>query len=714
MPVAIEPVELPPATVSPELPLPGTTPEWERIEGTPVPLGVSWLEAEQQYNFALYSKHAHRVQLRLYREQELTTPHLTFDFCHLQNKSGPIWHCRLSREQVGDAKYYAYRVDGPAPEVGFAWHHFDSQKLLLDPYARGVYFPPTFDRDAARGSGSNEGHAPLGVIRACHPLPRTTPHRRVRHGSDLVIYELHVRGFTRHPSSGVDPAHRGKYAGVSDKIPYLQQLGVTAVELMPVFQFDHTPDDYWGYMPLNFFTPHDAYSQRPGTCEQLQEFRDMVDALHAAGIEVFLDVVYNHTCEADALGPTYSFRGLDNSTYYLIAPSPTPHYANFSGTGNTLHTANRAVRRLILDSLRYWARDMKIDGFRFDLASIFSRNSDGSINFTDPPIFSQIAGDPDLQHVRLIAEPWDASGLDQLGRRFPGTLWMQWNARYRDALPRFLRGDPGLVGEVMTRLYGSSDLFPDDLLHALRPFESVNYITSHDGFTLYDLVSYTQKRNWANGEDNRDGSNGPSFNCGWEGDDGVPNEVLALRKQHVKNFCALLMLSNGTPMFRMGDEFLQTQGGNNNPYNQDNETSWLDWRRLEAHRDIFRFFREMIALRKAHPTLGRSRFWRDDVRWFGTARAVDLSPGSRCLALFLCGKSQQDDDLYLMINAGQKPEEFGIHEGRPGDWRRIIDTARPSPEDIVDAATQPPLADPSYTVAPHSVVVLLRPRGIVE
>jgi glycogen operon protein len=434
----------------------------------------------------------------------------------------------------------------------------------------------------------------------------------------------------------------------------------------------------------------------------------MVKALHAADIEVILDVVYNHTCEGDQFGPTYSFKGIDNSTYYMATGDPTAPYANFSGTGNTMHTANRAVRQLIVDSLRHWVSETHVDGFRFDLASIFTRGSDGTINVDDPPIFGQIAADPVLAHTRLIAEPWDAGGAYQLGRRFPGVRWMQWNGRYRETVQQFVRGDAGCAGDLMTRIYGSSDLFPDERIYASRPWQSVNYVTSHDGFTLYDLVSYKEKRNWANGHNNTDGANDYSWNCGREGDDDAPSGVLRLRKQQVKNFCCLLFLSNGVPMFRMGDEFLHTQGGNNNPYNQDNETSWLDWDRLEQNRDIFRFFRLMIGFRKQHPSLCRSRFWREDISWHGVEKSVDLSDESRSVAFCLHGASQGDADIYAMINGFSRDLRFAIHEGGPGEWRRVVDTSLPGPEDICPPGGAAPITTPYYTVRGRSIVVLVR------
>ncbi len=682
---------------------------WAQEEGLSFPLGVTWIEEEHAYNFALYSKHAESVTLLLYREDDLATPVFTYQFDSWKNKSGRIWHCRLPTVALKGAQYYAYTIAGPRPNGRFEWHHFDPQKILLDPYAKAIFFPPTFDRRAAMQPGSNAGKAPLGLIAADHTGFDWDNDRRLRHESDTIIYELHVKGFTKHRSSGVPSEHQGTYSGVIDKIPYLKELGVTVAELMSVFQYDPQEGNYWGYMPLNFFTPHHGYASRPAACDHLDEFCAMVKALHAADIEVILDVVYNHTGEGDHTGPVYSYKGIDNSTYYLITDTPEVPYANFSGTGNTLNCANRAVRKMILDSLRYWVTEMHVDGFRFDLASIFARSADGTINVEDPPIFGEISSDPTLARVRLIAEPWDVAGTYQLGRSFPGLRWLQWNGQFRDDVRRVVRGDPGMVPALMRRLYGSDDLFPDDRLNAYHPYQSVNYVTSHDGFTLYDVVSYNHKRNWANGHNNLDGVvEDYSWNCGWEGDEHVPAEVQRLRQQQIKNFCCLLFLSNGTPMFRAGDEFMQTQGGNNNPYNQDNETSWLDWNRLDVHRDLFCFFQHMIAFRKAHPSLSRSRFWREDVRWYGVGPTVDLSPASHSLAFCLHGASQGDDDLYVMINAAEQDLTFTLQEGHVGGWRRVIDTSRDSPEDFCAPGDAPRLESQVYPVRSRSIVVLLR------
>ena len=684
-------------------------PRWATTEGLPFPLGATWIEEETAYNFALYSKHAERVTLLLYTERDLVEPVLTYRFDYLKNKSGRIWHCRIPGAATREAAYYAYRIDGPAPAGRFEWHSFDPDKILLDPYAKSVLFPPAFDRLAATRPGSNAGKAPLGVLMADSEPFDWQSDPRLRHEADAVIYELHVKGFTKNPNSGVAETARGTYAGVIAKIPYLQELGVTVIELMPVMQYDPTERNYWGYNPLSFFAPHHGYLRGDGIASHHNEFRAMVKALHAANIEVLMDVVYNHTGEGDHRGPIYSFKGIDNSTYYLIADRPATPYENFSGTGNTLNCANRYVRKMIMDSVRHWAHEMHVDGFRFDLASIFTRNADGSINADEAPVLSDMASDPDLAHLRLVAEPWDAGGVYQLGRLFPGIMTCQWNGRFRDDLRRFVRGDPGMVAALMQRLYGSDDLFPGDLPNAYHPHQSINYVTSHDGFTLYDLVAYNDKRNWANGHGNTDGrAENYSWNCGWEGDEGVPPDVLELRKRQVKNFCCLLFLANGTPMFRAGDEFMQTQAGNSNPYNQDNGTSWLDWSRREAHAEVFRFFKHMIAFRKVHPSLARSRFWREDVHWYGVGPETDLGYDSHSLAFSLRGAPEGDDDLYVMINAYWQPLVFEIQEG--GDWRRVIDTAVRSPLDFLEGDARVALTTSRYDVAARSVVVLIRGR----
>lgn len=677
---------------------------WHAVEGAPNPLGATWIGSERAWNFAIYSKHATNVVLLLYSENDVVNPRFTYRMVYPTNKTGRVWHCRLPASAARGAKFYGYMIEGPfEPAAG---HRFDPKKVLLDPYARVVFFPMDFSREAAGHPGSNAGRAPLGVLPSEDaPFDWGNDHRP-EHTHDTVIYELHVKGFTKSPKSGVSSKKCGTYGGLVEKIPYLKELGVTVVELMPVQQYDPLEGNYWGYMPLSFFAPHIGYSttgSRPGP---LCEFKSMVKALHAANIEVVLDVVYNHTTELNETGPTYSYRGIDNSTYYLLEDDRS-RYRDDCGTGNVLHCGNRYVRKMILDSLRFWVQEMHVDGFRFDLASIFTRDNEGRINLNDAPIISEISGDPDFAGIRLIAEAWDLASY-QLGRSFPGFTWLQWNPKYRDDVRAFIRGDDAMVSSVITRLYGSDDVFPDQVTNAYHAYQSVNFVTAHDGFTMYDLVSYDTKHNEANGWNNTDGTgNNLSWNCGWEGDDNVPADVLALRRRQIKNYFCMLLLSNGTPMFVAGDEFMRTQKGNNNPYNQDNEVSWIDWGLLEKNSDMFRFFQLMIAFRKAHPSLCRSRFWRDDVRWRGSGPQIDQSPASHTLAFFLRGGSQQDTDLYVMINASPQDITFTVNEENIQTWRRAVDTSLASPDDVLEPGRETPIASIEYLVKARSVVVLL-------
>jgi len=688
-------------------PVPATIPA-----GRPWPLGVEWVQEEDAFNFALYSRHATGVTLLAYAESDPVRPILEFRFQHPAHKTGMIWHCRIPAGELRGVTLYAYRVEGPhEPERG---QRFDPQKVLIDPYAPSVFFPPQFSREICSKPGPTDGRAPLGRLPKRDPAKAGTPSGTAISAEmgpryrcqDAVVYELHVKGFTARANSGVTAAKCGTFAGVTEKIPYLKDLGVTIVELLPVQQFDPQEGNYWGYMTLHFFSPHQQYAQG----DAFEEFRAMVQAFHTAGIEVWLDVVYNHTTEGDQNGPTYSYRGIDNDSYYLLTHD-LRHYVNDTGCGNTTRTGHPAARVLVLESLRFWARNMGVDGFRFDLASIFSRAADGTMGLHEASLVSEISLLARLYNIRLVAEAWDISSY-QLGRAFPGMAWLQWNGKFRDDMRSFVRGEPGKVGALMQRLYGSNDLFPDDLHDTRRPHQSINFLTAHDGFCLYDLVAYDQKHNDANGHNNTDGTNDNlSWNCGWEGDANAPREVLALRRQQAKNFAALLLLSNGIPMFVAGDEFLNTQRGNNNPYNQDNEITWLDWARLEQNRDAFRFFKLMIAFRKARPSIGRPTFWREDVKWFGVDGPVNLEAESRCLAYFLDGKSVGDDDLYVMINGHWEDQMFTVQDVVPSVWRRVVDTSKPSPEDIVEPGQEPELESANYPVRARSVVVLRKERG---
>ena len=679
---------------------------WEAVQGSPVPCGVSEAAGERTFNFALYSRHASAVSLLLYGEDP-ATPLERVELQPLVNKTGRVWHCRVPEARVGSALYYAYAMDGP--NDGSPGHRFDRDKILFDPYAPALHFPPRFDRGAACRPGSNAGQAPLGVLPSRDAPFDWTGDRRPVHTSDAVVYELHVKGFTMSDPS-VPPDRRGTFAGVVDKIPYLKDLGVTVVELMPVFQWDPQEGSSWGYMPLHFFSPHHGYARARDPRGVMDEFRAMVKALHQAEIEVVLDVVFNHTTEGGDGGPTYSYRGIDNSTYYLLAGDMTS-YRNDAGTGNVLRTGHSVTRRLVLECMRFWVREAHVDGFRFDLATILTRNEDGTIDVEDPAIIDDISSDPQMSGVRLIAEAWDPEAYE-LGRLFPGRTWLQWNGRFRDDVRGFVKGDAGTVAPLMRRLYGSDDLFPDGPVDVYRPFQSVNFITCHDGFCLYDLVAYDGKHNERNGHGNTDGTDdNRSWNCGWEGDP-APADVMALRKRQAKNFAALLLLSNGTPMFCAGDELLRTQAGNNNPYNQDNEVSWIDWSRLDGHRDVHRFFRGLIALRKAHPLIGHDRFWRERVSWYGVGASPDLAGDSHSLAFCLHGDVRSGDptltvaepDLYVMINAWWQDLTFQVQETGTA-WRRVVDTGRDSPDDYVLPERRQPVGGPVVLKA-RSIVVL--------
>jgi glycogen operon protein len=524
---------------------------------------------------------------------------------------------------------------------------------------------------------------------------------------------MHVRGFTRHPSSGLSETNRGTYAGLIEKIPYLQQLGITAVELLPVFQFD--PQDarpgrvnYWGYAPVSFFAPHRGYSSRQDPVGPLIEFRDMVKALHRAGIEIILDVVFNHTAEGNQLGPTLSFRGLENSAYYILGKDRS-YYADYSGTGNTLNANHPVVRRMILDSLRYWVEEMHVDGFRFDLASILERDESGE-PMPHPPVLWDIDSAPMLAGTKLIAEAWDAAGLYQVGD-FLGDSWREWNGRFRDDVRSFFRGDEGTVAPLADRLLGSPQIYG----HKEREAEeSVNFVTCHDGFTLNDLVSYNQKHNEANGEENRDGANdNRSSNWGVEGPTTVP-EIERLRNRQVKNFLTVTVFSLGLPMLLMGDEVRRTQRGNNNAYCQDNETSWFDWSLTATHADVLRFASLLCSWRlvlqanlEQRSANLNERLRLAERTWHGVKLGQpDWSATSHSVALHTEARNH-NLVLYLILNAFWEPLDFELPPASTGNpWRRWIDTSLESPNDIVEWETAPPVATPSYRAEAHSLAIL--------
>lgn len=680
---------------------------WKPELGLPYPMGAKWNGTAKGYNFSIYSKLAKKVTILFFASGEPSKEIFRYDFDILKNKTGTVWHCFIEESDIKNADCYAYSIDGTS-DLG---NHFDKEKLLLDPWAKAVFFPKTFSRDAALHKGSNIGKAPLGLLGSNkEKINFFKDDPKPFHYNDLIIYEIHVKGFTANSNSGIASTLKGTFSAIVEKIPYLKELGVTAVELMPVHQFDPQEGNYWGYMTLNFFAPYHLYGSADGSLDTIDEFKKMVLALHKAGMEVILDVIYNHTVEGDGAGPCYSYKGIDNSSYYLLTKD-MGNYFNDAGTGNVMRTSYKMVRKMVIDSLRYWVEEMNVDGFRFDLATIFTRNDDGSVNLDNPPILEEISMDPVLSSVRLIAEPWDINSY-QLGQKFPGAIWAQWNGSYRDDIRRFVKSDEGMVAKAMTRIYGSPDLFKDGLPSSNKPYQSINFINCHDGFSLYDLVAYNGKHNGSNGFNNQDGTDDNySWNCGWEGDANLPSDILELRKRQARNLFAILMFSNGIPMFRMGDEFLHTQKGNNNPFNQDNEISWLNWDRLTEFSDIFRFFKMLIQCRKSHPSICRGTFWANDIQWFGVNGQTDISYYSRTLAYFLNGSALDDDDFYVMVNCYWQPLDFKVQVGAAGNWKCIIDTFKASPEDVIDFDAAPVVNANIYTVRERSVVVLQRNKA---
>ena len=643
-------------------------------------------------NFSVFSENAAWVELLLFAQptdpEPATVVPLTRDF--------HFWHASVPGLAAGVT--YAFRAEGPAG----APFRFDGQKALLDPYARSVA-TSLWSRGQAAAPGDNvatslratvvdpgdydwEGDRPLAS-----PLAET------------IVYELHVGGFTGSPTSGV--ADRGTFAGVREKIPYLVDLGVTAVELMPVFQFDPTDGDFWGYNPIAHFAPHDRY----GTVD---EFRDLVKALHRADLEIILDVVFNHTGEAGSGGPTISLRGLGNEAYYMISPQDPSVLLDFTGCGNTLDVNDPITAKLVFDCLCYWVDELHVDGFRFDLASVLTRAPDGGV-MQYPPVVALAELADQLGDTKVIAEAWDAAGLYQLGS-FPGRRWSEWNGRFRDDVRRFVRGDPGLVGAVATRIAGSSDLYQ---WSRRPPLASVNFVTCHDGFTLNDLVSYDAKHNEANGEENRDGSSDNlSWNCGSEGETDDP-AIEALRQRQIRNFAVILLVSQGVPMILAGDEARRTQRGNNNAWCQANEISWLDWERVAANEPLRRFWKLLIDFRKRHRALRRDAFFDgarnergvDDVQWHGClVGAPGWNDGSSRVLSFTLAGFDGDADVHVILNMDDQDLDFELPAVEARGWRRAFDTALPEPDDASEPGEEPRVPDDRvYRAGARSAVVLV-------
>ncbi len=673
--------------------------------GRPYPLGATPVEGG--VNFSIWSRDATGVDLLLFDRAEDHRPSRVIPLRRGPHRTYHYWHALVRGLEPGQC--YGWKARGPFdPNVGL---RFDGDKLLLDPYARAVAVPAGYDRRAACRPGDNAGTAMKGVVAdlSRYDWQGDAPLRRPF--SRTVIYELHVRGFTRHASSGLPPERRGTYAGLVEKIPHLQDLGVTAVELLPVFAFD--PQDapvgkvnYWGYSPVGLFAPHAAYAAAGTPLGAVDEFRDMVRALHRAGIEVILDVVYNHTAEGDERGPTLSMRGLDNRAYYLL-DKDWSRYANYSGCGNTLKATHPVVRRMILDSLRHWVSEYHVDGFRFDLASVLSRAEDGQ-PLSNPPIVWQIESDPLLCGTKLIAEAWDAAGLYQVGH-WVGEAWKEWNGKFRDDVRAFARGEPGMVGALANRIFGSPDLYARE---PGEPQQSVNFVTCHDGMTLNDLVSYDRKHNEANGEENRDGApDDRSWNCGAEGPSADP-AVEALRERQVRNLLAVTLLSAGVPMITMGDEARRTQRGNNNGYCLDTELTWLDWGLVARHAALRRFVRTVNGLRLSFEPrdAGDARPLAEflaaaGIEWHGTRLgAPDWGPESRSLAVCFSAYGSAVR-VWCAFNAWWEPLTFEVPATSTG-WVRLVDTALPSPDDARGWSEAPWVKGETYTLAPRSLVVL--------
>ena len=679
--------------------------------GSPHPLGAT--PSASGVNFSLFSSNATGVELLLFSAHDSVEPFQTIQFEPHLNKTFHFWHAFVRGLTAG--VHYAYRVNGPSDSSG---HRFNRNKVLIDPYARGNshYFwdrrrsctPEDNVKTSMRSvvidtSGYDwEGDKPLN-------LPMV----------DCIIYEAHVRGFTKSPTSGM--RHPGTFAGLIEKIPYLQDLGITAVELLPIFDFDETAvlrvvngkpvHNFWGYSTIGFFAPQSSYCVDPESGGHLREFRDLVKAMHRAGIEVILDVVFNHTDEGNHHGPTYSFRGLDNRSYYLLVPWALQYYMDFSGCGNTFNCNHPIGQKLIIECLLYWVRETHVDGFRFDEGSILSRGEDG-MPAVHPPLVWMIELDEDLADTKLIAEAWDAAGLYQIGH-FPGDRWSEWNGRYRDDVRRFVRGDPALVGAIASRLAGSADIYQE---RGGTPLNSINFVTCHDGFTLNDLVSFNQKHNEANGHNNSDGAdNNLSWNCGAEGDSDNPN-IESLRERQIRNFAAILLLSRGVPMFAAGDETRRSQKGNNNAYCQDNEVTWFDWNFVNKCADLLRFFKYMIRFRKMHAAVRQGHFFDcsmnerglKDVSWHGTKlnRPGWDDTGARALAMTLAG-FDGDADLHVMLNMFWEALDFELPIVSGRHWCLAVDTAQPSPHDIVDQDAETDVLGDTHRVKARSVVVLV-------
>jgi len=682
-------------------------------DGSPIPHGVSLHAAG--VNFSLFSRNATRVWLLLFETATAAEPCHVVELEPRRNRTGDIWHIRV--EGVGRGLAYAFRVDGPyEPENG---HRFAPQRVLIDPYATALHAPAewTFEGFCGERDRPMPSQSLVRNLVMTHHFDWQGDRPLRRPWSETVIYETHVRGLTYHPSAG--SSEPGTFRGLIETIPYLQELGITAVELMPLQEFNPNEltrtnpltgerlTNYWGYSTIAFFAPHQGYGTRRYPGCQVDEFKEMVKALHQAGIEVLLDVVFNHTAEGDETGPTFGFRGLDNSVYYLLEEDKR-HYKNYSGCGNTVNCNHPVVRNYILECLRYWVVEMHVDGFRFDLASILGRDRAGRL-IPNPPLLEAITEDPILRETKLIAEAWDAGGAYLVGR-FPGETWSEWNGLFRDDIRRYWRGDHGMAGAFAQRLSGSADLYEHS---GKTPVHSINFVTCHDGFTLNDLVSYEQKHNWANGESNRDGCDANfSANYGVEGPTDDPL-IQRIRTRQIKNFMATLMLSRGVPMLLAGDEFCRTQRGNNNAYCQDNEISWVDWGLLEQNRPVFDFVRGLVAFRSRHPVLSREQFYRpQDLSWFNACGWMPEWHVDAAIGCHVHCESAADHHLCLLFNPTMHAVNFVLPHPPENDvWLKAIDTGATPPFDVCAPGAEIPLFEQdSLLIWEKTLVVLVSER----
>jgi len=704
-------------------------------------------------NFSIFSRHATLITLVLFESTEKDSPYVEIPLDTRGAKTGDVWHCHVQGLKPGAC--YLYKADGPyEPERGL---RFNRHKALIDPYAKALHNTDNWDFGKCTGfeadsratgpqpddlwsEASATGDLSFSSEENLLHLPRCI----VIDDGDFdwqgdaplnyplrfsVLYETHVRGLTAHASSGVK--HPGTYLGVIEKIPYFKELGITSLEFLPIQEFNENElprlnprtnkplTNYWGYSTVAFFAPKETYAVDRSPGGAVREFKTMVRELHKAGIEVILDVVFNHTGEGNENGPTFSFRGLDNPVYYMLSDNKR-YYKNYSGCGNTVNCNHPVVRSFIMRCLHYWVVEMHVDGFRFDLGSILGRDQNGNL-MESPPMLESIAEDPVLRSTKIIAEAWDAGGAYQVGG-FPGGRWAEWNDRYRDDVRKYWRGDPKETRHLATRLSGSSDLYLRD---GRKPFHSINFVTSHDGFTLKDLVSYNGKHNNDNGEENRDGGNHDySYNYGYEGASADPI-LEGIRERQLKNFFATLLVSLGTPMILGGDEFARTQGGNNNAYCQDNDVSWFDWSLLEKNKNLFRFVKEMIAFRLRHPGFMRPEFYTGregnynaapDITWYNEKGvSPDWDQIGYTFALHINGRQadilrdRDVSDFFIMFNASPDLVVFSIPPANDFKrWFMAVDTSHSSPGDILPEGKEKQLSLPyRYKVKARSMVILI-------